>query len=183
MGTLLAFEWLSADGVFDANNMDEWFFPYDSAERRAVIKAAYQQADVLLMGRSTYEMLAPYWSGLPDEDKDGLAGVITHTPKFVASDGQVVAKWGETTLLKGDVEAEVEKLKGTVGTVLIIGSATLAESLARAGLVDGYKLLVQPFIMGTGRRFFSDAMKTPVELAGVKECGQGILLLDYRVKR
>jgi dihydrofolate reductase len=182
MGKLVAFEWVSADGVFDANNMDQWFFPYDSQKRREAIKETYQQADAFLMGRATYEMLAPYWAELPDDDKDGLAGVLTHTPKFVTSDGSVVAEWGDTTMLKGDIEAEVKRLKGKTGTLMIIGSAKLAESLAQAGLIDGYKLLVQPFIMGSGRHFFGGGMKTPLELAEVKELDQGILLLDYRVK-
>lgn len=183
MSRLIAFEWVSVDGVFDANNMDQWFFPYDSADRRKFIKETYQQADAFLMGRTTYEMLAPYWAGLPDDDKDGLAGVLTHTPKFVVSDGASVADWGDTTILKGDIEGEVKKLKQRAGNILIIGSATLAESLAKAGLMDEYKLLVQPFIMGNGKNFFREGMKTPVELAAVKELDQGILLLHYRVKK
>ncbi len=183
MGKLVAFEWVSVDGVFDASNMDQWFFPYDSAERRKFIKETYQQADAFLMGRTTYEMLAPYWAELPDDDKDGLAGVLTHTPKFVASDGASVASWGDTTMIKGDVKAEVKKLQSAVGNLMIIGSAMLAESLAQAGLIDEYKLLVQPFIMGTGKSFFREGMKTPVHLVGVKELDQGILLLHYRVKK
>ncbi len=183
MGKLVAFEWVSVDGVFDANNMDQWFFPYDSADRRKFIKETYQQADAFLMGRTTYEMLAPYWAELPDDDKDGLAGVLTHTPKFVASDGGSVADWGDTTMLKGDIIAEVRKLQNKMSNIMIIGSATLAESLARAGLMDEYKLLVQPFIMGTGQQFFREGMKTPMQLAEVKELDQGILLLHYRVKK
>lgn len=183
MGSLVAFEWVSVDGVFDANNMDQWFFPYDSVERRKFIKETYQQADAFLMGRTTYEMLAPYWAGLPDDDKDGLAGVLTHTPKFIASSGAVVADWGNTTMLSGDIISEVKKLQNKMNNMMIIGSATLVESLARAGLMDEYKLLVQPFIMGTGKQFFREEMKTPVELAAVKELDQGILMLHYRVKK
>lgn len=183
MAHLVAFEWVSLDGVFDADNMDEWFFPYDSLVRRLAIKEAYQQADAFLMGRNTYEMLAPYWSGLPDDDKDGLAGVLTHTPKFVASNGSLVADWGDTTILKGDIETEIKKLKQEVGSIMIIGSATLAESLARAGLIDQYKLLVQPFVVGSGRRFFSEAMKTGLQLVDVQKVDQDVLLLEYRVQK
>ena len=183
MGNLVAFEWVSVDGVFDADLMDEWFFPYDSPERRKFIKETYQQADAFLMGRTTYEMLAPYWSQLSDEDEDGIAGVLTHTPKFVASDSPSIAHWGDTTTLKGDIKTEVKKLKHEVGNIMIIGSATLAESLAQAGLIDAYRLLVQPFIMGTGRRFFREGMKTHMQLAEVKELNQDMLLLHYRVKK
>lgn len=183
MGKLVAFEWISIDGVFDADYMDEWFFPYNSAGRQKIIKTTYQQADAFLMGRNTYEMLAPSWSAMSDDDMDGVAGVLTNTPKFVASSGSAIADWGETTILEGDVVAEVKKLKDKMGAVMIIGSAELADSLAAAGLIDEYKLLVQPFVMGTGRKFFSEGMKAPVKLVEVKELDQGILLLDYQVKK
>lgn len=183
MGKLVAFEWTSVDGVFDASNMDQWFFPYDSADRRNFIKKTYEEADAFLMGRTTYEMLAPYWAGLPDDDKDGLAGVLTHTPKVIASEGSTVAAWGETTVIKGDIVAEVTKLKNETDTTMVIGSALLAEELAKAGLIDEYRLLIQPFIMGTGKQFFSEGMKTALELIEVKELDQGILLLDYQVKK
>lgn len=183
MSKLVAFEWMSIDGVFDANSMDEWFFPYDSAVRRQAIKETYEGADAFLMGRTTYEMLAPYWSELPDDDKDGLAGVLTHTPKFIFSDGSSVADWGNTTILKGDVEDEVKKLKNEFGNIMIIGSAILAESLARVGLIDEYKLLVQPFIMGSGRQFFSEAMQTPLKLTSVNTIDQNVVLFHYRVEK
>lgn len=183
MANLTAFEWVSLDGVFDADNMEEWFFPYDSAERRKAIKETYLQADAFLMGRATYEMLAPYWSGLQDDDKDGLAGVLTNTPKFIASSGDVIADWGETTILGENVEDEIKNLKGQYESILIIGSATLAGSLARAGLMDGYTLLVQPFIVGSGRQFFDQNMKAPLHLTGVENVDQDVLLLRYSVKK
>ena len=182
MGKLVAFEWVSVDGVFDASNMDEWFFPYDSKERRKAIKETYQQADAILMGRKTYEMLAPYWAGLPDDDKDGLAGVLTHTPKFIASSGNIVANWGDTSILGEDVENKIKKLKNEHKNILIIGSATLTGTLAQIGLMDEYKLLVQPFIVGAGRQFFDEKMKTGLQLAGIEKVGQDVLLLHYRIK-
>lgn len=183
MGKVVAFEWISVDGVFDANYMEDWFFPYNSPKRQQFIKETYQQADAFLMGRATYEMLAPHWAQLPDDEELGVAGILTHTPKFIASDGGQVADWGDTTMLTGDMEAEVKKLKQKKDTIMIIGSAKLSESLAQAGLIDEYKLLVHPFIMGVGRRFFGEGMKTPVSLAEVKELDQGIVLLHYRVKK
>ena len=183
MGKIIAFEWISVDGVFDANNMEQWFFPYNTPARQQFIKETYQQADAFLMGRTTYEMLAPHWSQLSDKEERGVAGILTHTPKFIVSDGSAVADWGDTTIIKGDVEAEVKKLKHDVENIMIIGSSTLAESLAEAGLIDEYKLLVHPFIMGTGQSFFREGMKTPMQLAEVKKLDQDLLLLHYRVKK
>lgn len=182
MGTLVAFEWMSLDGVFDADTMENWFFPYDSRERRLAIKETYQQADALLMGRNTYEMLAPYWSSLADDDKDGLAGVLTHTPKFIVSSGDIVADWGETTILE-DAEESVRKLKTEHKNIMVIGSAMLATSLAQAGLIDEYILLVQPHIAGTGRHFFNEAMQAPLKLLKTRTINDELLLLNYSVNK
>lgn len=183
MGTLVAFEWMSLDGVYDADSMPEWFFPYDSLERRKAILATYRQADALLMGRTTYEMLAPYWSPLPDDEQDGLAGMLTHTPKYVASDRPAIARWGTTTTFNGNTISEVEKIKSKFGTVVLIGSGKLAGTLAKAGLIDEYRLLVQPFVMGTGERFFAEAMNAPMQLIQAQELDQGQVLLRYRVQK
>jgi len=183
VGKLVAFVWMSIDGVFDADYMGEWFFPYDTASRRKFIKETYAEADALLMGRTTYEMLASYWSPLSDEEQDGIAGVLTHTPKFIASSGEVIAQWGETTLLQGDVEAEVKKLKQENGKIIIIGSAILAKSLASAGLIDEYKLLIPPAIVGEGKQFFSKEMKAQVQLSGLETLDENTVLVDYAVKK
>jgi len=183
MGTLVAFEWLSLDGVFEADSMADWFFPYDSPGRRRTILETYQRADALLMGRTTYEMLAPSWSSMADDEMDGLAGVLTHTPKHIASDGPAIADWGQTTTFGGDAVPEVQKLKDDGGTLMLIGSGALATTLAQAGLVDEYILLVQPFVMGTGRRFIGEEMQTALELVQVTQLDQGQLWLHYRVKR
>jgi dihydrofolate reductase len=183
VGKLTAFEWVSLDGVYDAESMHQWFFPYDSLERRKFILGTYEQSDGLLIGRATYEMLAPYWSSLADEDQDGLAGVLRRKPKYVATNEHFPWNWGTTTFFSGDTPSEVEKLRGRVPNLLLIGSRTLARDLAASGLIDEYKLLVQPFIMGTGERFFDETIPTPLRLLGVQELDQGMLLVHYAVEK
>jgi len=167
---------MSVDGVFDAANMNKWFFPFDSR----FIKKTYESADALLMGRVTYEMLAPYRSPLSDDQQDGLAGTLKNKPKFIASSGSKVADWGDTTLISDNVEEAVKELKSKIGNI-IIGSAKLAESLAKASLIDEYKLLVTPVIAGNGRHFFSEEMKTQMELDKFDTLDQNTLLLNYKV--
>jgi dihydrofolate reductase len=181
MGKIIAFEWVSLDGVFDADSMGEWWEPYDSAARQKVIVDTYNEADAFLMGEATYEFLAPAWSHFPDEAMGGVAGKLTHTPKFVVSDNDLAVSWGKQTKVDGDVVEKVKKLKKEIDQITIIGSAVLAKSLAEAGLIDGYKLLLNPAIAGSGRRFFADSMEAGLELDKVAKLDNGVLMLEYRV--
>ena len=180
MGTLTAFEWISLDGVFDADSMVEWFFPYDSLDRRIFIRQTYGEADGLLMGRYTYEMLAPGWSSMGPDEMDGLAGVLTQTPKYVASAHGPVANWGETILFDGDTVAEVKKIKEQVGHLMLIGSRTVARELAQAGLIDDYCLLVQPHVVGRGERIWTQEMRATLKLTKIQQFDPGQLVLRYQ---
>lgn len=181
MGILAAFEWLSLDGVYDADSMHQWFFPYDSLERRKFILRTYERSDALLMGRTTYEMLAPYWSSLADGEQDGLAGVLRRKPKYIASNDPDMSDWGTTTFFSGDTLSEVEKVKKEVSNLALVGSGTLANTLAQSHLIDEYHLLVQPYIMGSGRKFFTENLQAPVRLLNVEKLDQGMLFLQYKV--
>ncbi|HSW65771.1 MAG TPA: dihydrofolate reductase family protein [Bacillota bacterium] len=183
MSTLTAFEWVSLDGVFDADFMDIWWEPYDSTARQKVIVETYNQADAFLMGKDTYDFLAPAWSQLPDAAMGGVAGKLAHTPKFIVSDSDLAAGWGDQTKLDGDAIKEVKKLKKEFGQVTIIGSAVLAKSLAEAGLIDGYKLLINPAIVGSGRRFFADGMQTGLKLDVVRKIDHGVLEVAYSIAK
>lgn len=80
MGKLVVFEWMSLDGVFDAETMGEWWEPYDSDDRQRCIQDTYLHTDAFLMGRQTYEMLGPHWSSLGD-DEAGASLASSTTPR------------------------------------------------------------------------------------------------------
>jgi dihydrofolate reductase len=182
MGNLIAFEWMSLDGVFDAETMPDWWEPYDSAERQQCIQDVYLHTDAFLMGRTTYEMLFPYWSKLGDEEMGGVAGKLNNTPKCVVSSHRIEADWKNSELIHGsgeDVVNEVRHLKGDRGEIVVIGSATLVQALMAAELVDEFKFLVQPVIAGNGKRFFRDGMNARLQLVESRQLEKGVHFLHY----
>jgi dihydrofolate reductase len=147
--------WITLDGVFDADTMDHWWHPYDSAERREYIMEEYRSGDVYLLGRTTYEMLWPGWS--TQTTGDGPGPILNRMKKYVVSTTLATAPWKESTIIRENVVEEITKLKQQPGKDMIIdGSASLVQSLQGTDLIDEYRFLVQPFIMGRGRRFFPD---------------------------
>lgn len=185
MRKLVVKEWMTLDGVIDADTMDQWWVPYDSPERRSHIKDGYEQCDTYLLGRVTYDLLAPGWSGLPDEAVDGIAGVLNHMRKYVVSSTLARADWQNASILRGDVVDAITRLKQEPGKdILIDGSATLVRSLMATDLIDEYRLLVQPIIMGTGKRLFTEVVPPArLRLVETNPLSSGVMALTYQLDR
>jgi dihydrofolate reductase len=172
--------WMTLDGVFDADTMDHWWHPSDSAERVKYIVEEYSKGDVYLLGRATYEMLWPGWS--TQTTGDGPGPILNRMKKYVVSTTLETAPWKESTIIRGNVVEEITKLKQQPGKDIIIdGSANLVQSLMGTDLIDEYRFLVQPFIMGKGRRFFPDGTpQTKLRLVESKMLSFGSLALTYQ---
>jgi dihydrofolate reductase len=151
---------MTLDGVFDADTMDHWWPPadeaaVDEARRLEYVVEEYRSGDVYLLGRTTYEMLWPGWS--TQTTGDGPGPILNRMKKYVVSTTLATAPWKESTIIRENVVEEITKLKQQPGKDMIIdGSASLVQSLQGTDLIDEYRFLVQPFIMGRGRRFFPD---------------------------
>lgn len=180
MRKLIVSTWVSLDGVFDADNMNQWFIPFDNVERQQYIQDGILSADALLLGRVTYEMLAPYWSALKNNEM-GVAAKLNSVAKYVVSSTLKKAEWNNSTIIDGDLAEAVGKLKQQPGReIQIEGSATLVSSLMETGLIDEYRLLVHPVIMGSGKRFFKDgAQLAKLALAESKTFSSGVAMLRY----
>ena len=181
MRKLVVSEWVTLDGVFDADTMDQWFNPYHSDERAEYIQETILASDALLLGGVTYEMLAPYWSSLRNNEM-GIADRLNSAPKYVVSSTPLKAKWNNSTIIKENVVEEVTKLKQQPGQdILITGSGTLVQSLMQTDLIDEYKFLIHPIIMGSGKRFFKEGMDTTrLKLVKTKTFNLGVVLLCYQ---
>lgn len=180
MRKLVISEWITLDGIFDAESMAQWFMPYDSPARQEIIREGILSCDAILFGRKTYEMLAPYWSQLKNNEM-GIADKLNNVPKYVVSNSLPEATWQNSTIISGDVAAAVKKLKEQPGReIQIEGSAELVQSLIAAGLIDEFKFIVQPVIMGSGKRFFKDG-KVPVglQLVESRTLDKGVMVLTY----
>lgn len=172
--------WITLDGVFDTSTMDYWWQNSNYPERMAYITEQYAQGDIYLMGKTTYEMLWPGWSQMTTGD--GPGPILNRMHKVVVSTTLTEAPWKQSTIIRENVVEELTKLKQQAGKDIIIdGSATLVQSLQGTGLIDEYRLLVEPFIMGRGRRFFPEGMPmTSLRLVESKTLNGGTLALIYQ---
>jgi dihydrofolate reductase len=181
MRQIVVKEWMSLDGVFDADMMEQWWNPFDSAERQQYILEQYSRGDVYLLGRTTYEMLWPFWSTQTDDD-EGPGRILNRLKKYVVSTRLKAAPWKESTIIKGNVVETITTLKHQPGKDIIIdGSASLVHSLMGTDLIDEYRFLVQPIVMGKGRRFFTDGIpQTKLRLVESQTLSLGVLALTYQ---
>jgi dihydrofolate reductase len=181
MSKIIVSEWMSLDGVFDGSTMGQWFAPFDSKERQAYIQQGIASCDAFLMGRNTYQMLAPYWSTLKNNEM-GVAAKLNSAPKFVVSTTLKTADWNNSTIIGDNAIEEIKKLKQQgEGEIRTEGSGTLVRSLMEAGLVDEYRFLVHPIIAGTGKRFFMDGIGSGnLKLVKTQTLEHGVTLLCYQ---
>ncbi|HTD98013.1 MAG TPA: dihydrofolate reductase family protein [Mucilaginibacter sp.] len=180
MRKLIVSAWISLDGIFDAELMGQWFNPFDSESRQNYIKDGILACDALLFGRKTYEMLAPYWSSMKNNEM-GVAGKLNSAPKYVVSSTLEKADWNNSTIINENLVEEITRLKQQPGReIQIEGSATLVQSLTGTGLIDEYRFLVHPIIVGSGKRFFKDGAHTEgLKLVKAETLDKGVIALYY----
>jgi dihydrofolate reductase len=118
-----------------------------------------------------------------DDDEDAaMAKILNETPKYVASSTLRDPSWQHTTVLGGDVVAEVTRLKEQVdGEIQVLGSIGLAQTLIRHDLIDEFRLTVFPVVLGTGKRLFGDgAVPTGLRLVSTRSTDSGVVGCVYR---
>ncbi|MGI9120661.1 MAG: dihydrofolate reductase family protein [Acidimicrobiales bacterium] len=176
MGKIVSNFFMSLDGVVEAPH--EWHFPYFNDEMGAAIGKGTETITAFLMGRVLYEEWAGYWPNQGDEVP--FASFINSVPKYVVSSTLDEATWANTTVISGDVAAQIEQLKdGTDGDIGISGSATLVRWLLANGLLDELNLLVHPIAVGHGQRLFEDTPTHRLQLVKQETFETGVLNLTY----
>jgi dihydrofolate reductase len=182
MRKLIVTEWMSLDGIFDAATMDQWFNPYHSDSRAKAIQDTIQHSDIMLYGRKTYEMLFPYWSQFKNNEM-GVAEKLNKVKKYLVSTTTHVAQWENTSIVNNDTVHAVRELKEQGdGNILVQGSVTLVRTLLEANLIDEFKFVVQPHIMGTQNGNFFNGMNSALELTSFQKIDNGVMLLCYKPK-
>lgn len=181
-------EFVSLDGVMEdpggAENFEHggWTMPYWNDEIAKLKLGEIFDADALLLGRVTYEGFAAAWPSMTDEE--GFADRMNSLPKHVASTRLKDPEWQNSSVIEGDVAAEVSKLKQQPGQdILVAGSRELVQTLAQHDLVDEYRLLVYPIVLGSGKRLFGDGVHTPLKLRKSEAYESGVVLLSYEPAR
>jgi len=185
MGNLVVSEFISLDGVIEAPGGEKslgersgWSLPYFSDETAQFKLADLQESDALLMGRVTYQIHAAAWPSETGEFADLMNGL----PKHVVSKTLETVEWNNSRLIKGNIPDEVNKLKqATQRTILIDGGSDLANLLMRHGLIDEYRLLVYPVVVGTGKRLFQEADQIKwLRFIEAKPFSTGVVALTYQ---
>ena len=171
---------ISLDGVTEAP--DQWQFDHFDEGMMAALGAHITAEDTILLGSVTSAEWAPYWPTATDEP---YASHINTTPKYIVSttlDKVAWGQWDNVTLLKGNLAAEIAKLKQQPGkNIGVSGSPTLVQSLLQADLIDELTLMIHPVIAGHGKRIFKDgsALKR-MKLVESKTTHTGVSLLTFQ---
>jgi dihydrofolate reductase len=186
MGKLVVTEFVSVDGVFEDPGGSEdfehggWTFEYDRGDDGNQFKLdEVMEAEVQLLGRVTYEGFAEAWPSREGEFADKL----NSDPKYVVSTSLTDPEWQNTTVIDGDVPAEIAKLKDeTEGVILVAGSGTLVRTLLENDLVDELRLMVFPTVLGRGKRLFPEGIdRLKLKLAESRQVGSdGVQVQIYR---
>jgi dihydrofolate reductase len=184
-------QFMTLDGVIEdpggseSSDRGGWAFEFDRGPEGDKFKLdEVMAADSLLLGRVTYEGFAAAW---PDRtDEVGFADKFNGMRKYVVSNTLEDPSWNNSTVINGDVAAEIAKLKQEPGgDMLVNGSAQLVQTLMENGLVDEYRIMVFPVVLGEGKRLFGDlGQSTPLRLADSKPVGDdGVVILTYEPAR
>jgi dihydrofolate reductase len=178
MRKVVVSEFVSLDGVMEAP--DQWHNPYWNDEMGKYKSDELAAADALLLGRTTYELFAAAWPSMTDEE--GGAEMNGYPKHVVSTTLEEPLEWNNSTLIKGDVAEGVARLKQQDGKdILVYGSAELANALMEHDLVDEYRLMVFPVVVGKGKRLFGDGLDTAaLKLVDTKVFGSGVVVLTYR---
>jgi len=184
---------VSVDGVMQAPGGTEedqrggferggWLAPFFDGQTGQFMNDTFDKVDAFLLGRHTYDIFAGYWPQVTDPD-NLIATKLNNTPKYVASTTLTDPEWAATTVLTGDVPEAVAQLKQQPGRELQVhGSGKLVQTLHENDLIDEYRLLVFPVIVGgNGQRLFAaDGIDTALNLVESRTTGSGVAINVYQ---
>jgi dihydrofolate reductase len=168
---------MALDGVVESP--EKWSFPFWNDEIQKFKLGELKATDALLLGRVTYEGFAAAWPGR--KDPDGFADRFNSMPKYVVSTTLKKLDWNNSHLIQGDLAGEVAKLKQAPGKDIVIhGCPSLVRSLMPHDLIDEYRLLVYPLVLGRGKRLFDETSLANFKLAESSTFDTGVVKLIYR---
>jgi dihydrofolate reductase len=183
---------LSLDGVMQAPGAPDedrsgdfphggWLVPYADADMGRIVTDVFAKTDAFLLGRKTYEIFAAHWPRVTDPD-DPVATALNRLPKYVVSRTLAQAEWNNSTVIRGDIPKQVAELKRRhEREILIQGSSELLQTLLANNLVDEYRLLHFPVVLGSGKRLFgSGAVPSALTLLDTRATSTGVVVNTYR---
>jgi class 3 adenylate cyclase/dihydrofolate reductase len=187
MRRLIASEFVTLDGVMEAPGHEQhpdgknaWALRHTGEDQQRYKIEEVFEAGAILLGRVTYEIFAAFWPTAPNDD--GFADRMNSIPKYVVSGSLRAAGWRNSIIIAGNPAEKIAELKRQPGgDILLFGSADLLNSLIRHDVIDEYRLMVFPVVLGSGKRLFRDATDiTHLQLADSRTFESGVTVLTYR---
>lgn len=165
------------EGGFDLGG---WQMPLFDDESGQTVDGWMQDTGSLLLGRKTYDIFAGFWPKQPADDE--TASHLNRVEKYVTSRTMDEAEWENTTVLKGDAAETVRQLKeGEGGEIHVTGSSDLIQTLIANDLVDEFRLIIYPIVLGEGKKLFGDGtIPTSLELVSTARTSKGATVCVYR---
>jgi class 3 adenylate cyclase/dihydrofolate reductase len=189
MGRLILSAFVTVDGVMEAPGFEEhrsgrnaWALRLTDDEMQRWSLEQVRGAEAILLGRTTYQIWAAFWPSVPDDDP--LGSLLRHIPKYVFSNTVTRVDWANSIILRGDLATEIAALKERIeGEIIVYGSADLVVGLLKADLIDEYRLMFFPVILGSGKRLFPEEADTShLGLVGARTFDSGVVLLTYQTQ-
>jgi len=178
MRRLIVSNVMSLDGCFESSDKKlDWFVPDE--QFFAYSREMLRSVDAILFGRVTYELMAAYW---PFAAKDEIADKMNGLPKIVFSKTLKSADWNNTRLVRENAGEEIVRLKQEPGKdMVILGSAALASSLLQLDLIDEYRVILSPVLLGAGNPLFQGIrQRLAFKLHQTKLLSSGVVVLYYQ---
>ncbi len=177
MRKIVVTEFLSLDGIMEH---PAWTFPYWNDEIAKFKGEETSASDALLLGRVTYQGFAAAWPESTDEGAD----YFNNVRKYVVSTTLETVEWNNSRLINDNIVAAITNLKQQDGKdITVHGSATLVQTLMRHDLVDRYRLLVYPVVLGKGKRLFQEGTTATLKLVETQAFSSGVAALIYEPDR
>lgn len=183
MRKLSVFNFISLDGCFEGALSGDIGWHSHDTESSGYAADMLAKNNTLLFGRVTYDMMAGYWSSEEAKRNDPeVADGMNRAEKIVFSRGMQSAAWSNTTVLNEDIVDQVRRMKRSEGNdMTILGSGSIVTQFARQDLVDEYQIMIDPVVVGNGRKIFEGIEKTiRLQLTGTKVFRNGSVILSYR---
>jgi dihydrofolate reductase len=172
VGRIVAVEYLTLDGVFED---PAWTQPYFDEAVSAFQGAAMKWADALLLGRVTYEGMSQAWPAQGNDPSTG-GDIMNSIGKYVPTSTLADPMWN-ASFLSGDVVKAVTELKAGTENLVVYGSGQLTETLRAASLIDEYRLLICPIVLGEGRRLFTGGPPTQFTVTDSHTAPSGMVMV------
>jgi dihydrofolate reductase len=178
MRKLVVSEFVSLDGVIED---PMWTFQFGSEEQDKFKFAELKASDALLLGRVTYEGFAAAWPNMIKETGE-YGEWMNNYPKHIVSTTLEEVNWANSSLIKGNIAEEVSRLKQQPGKdILVFGSCSLAQTLMELDLIDEYRLMIYPIVLGSGKRLFGDGVgKKVLKLTDTNTFSSGVIVQTYQ---